>query len=239
VTDLLDQVLQAHGGRERWHAFRTVTAHQTDGGVLWGLKQSDGVDNDASVTVRLHEQWASLSPFTGADRHSVFTADRVAIEDANGNVVEELDDPRETFAGHTLETPWSRLQLAYFAGYAMWTYLTEPFSLTLPGVRTDEIEPWSENGEIWRRLKVTYPTTIATHSAEQILYVDADGLLRRRDYEVDIAGGSPAAHYMSGHREISGVIIPTTRLVHIRDEDGHPMPEPIVVSIELDDIRLS
>jgi len=30
------------------------------------------------------------------------------------------------FAGHTVETPWTALQLAYFADEAMWTYLPSP-----------------------------------------------------------------------------------------------------------------
>jgi hypothetical protein len=38
------------------------------------------------------------------------------------------------------------LQLAYFAGYAMWTYLSEPYSLTLPGVHTEELGKWNEDG---------------------------------------------------------------------------------------------
>jgi hypothetical protein len=31
---------------------------------------------------------------------------------------------RNAFKGHAVDTPWTRLQLAYFVGYAMWTYLT-------------------------------------------------------------------------------------------------------------------
>ncbi|MFD0327250.1 hypothetical protein ACFQZC_01160 [Streptacidiphilus monticola] len=38
---------------------------------------------------------------------------------------------------------------------------------------------------------MTYPDTVATHSPHQVLYIDDDGLIRRRDYQVDIAGGSP------------------------------------------------
>jgi hypothetical protein len=34
--------------------------------------------------------------------------------------------PQASFAGHALETPWTEPQLAYFAGYAMWTYLNLP-----------------------------------------------------------------------------------------------------------------
>jgi hypothetical protein len=49
---------------------------------------------------------------------------------------------------------------------------------------TKEIEPWQENGETWRRLKVTFPASIATHSAEQTFYFDQEGLLTRHDYEL-------------------------------------------------------
>jgi hypothetical protein len=66
----------------------------------------------------------------------------VAIEAADGAVLEELKDPHRSFEGHTLSTPWSDLQLAYFAGCAMWTYLNTPFLLAWPGVETRELSPW-------------------------------------------------------------------------------------------------
>jgi hypothetical protein len=150
-----------------------------------------------------------------------------------------MTSPRESFAGHTLETPWSMLQLAYFAGYAMWTYLSEPYSLTFPGVTTEELGPWDEDGQIWRRLGVRYPDSIGTHSADQVLYVDSDGLLRRRDYQLDIAAGSPAAHYMDDHREFDGIVIPLKRVVHGRDEKGRRVPELVSVTIDIDDVAVS
>jgi hypothetical protein len=131
------------------------------------------------------------------------------------------------------------LQLAYFAGYAMWTYLSEPYSLTLPGVHTEELGKWNEDGQIWRRLLVRYPANIATHSAEQILYVDTDGLLRRRDYVVDIAAGSPAAHYMDGHREFDDIVLPVERVVYVRDDNDHPVRDMVIVTIDIDDITVS
>ena len=60
-----------------------------------------------------------------------------------------LLQPRESFKGHAVDTPWTRLQLAYFVGYAMWTYLNTPFLFALDGVKMEEIEPWRENGETW------------------------------------------------------------------------------------------
>jgi hypothetical protein len=38
----------------------------------------------------------------------------VALENARGQVIEELLQPRSSFQGHTFETLWSDLQLAYF-----------------------------------------------------------------------------------------------------------------------------
>ncbi|ABM13196.1 hypothetical protein [Mycolicibacterium vanbaalenii] len=237
---LLDEVLAAYGGTDRWRQIETIAIHQNVGGVLWSLKNVDGILDDSTVEIRVQEQRAWHRPLPEPGMRSEYTPDRVGIQSDDGahREVQTLSDPRASFAGHTLTTPWSPLQLAYFAGYAMWTYLSEPYSLTFPGVYTEELGEWREDGQTWRRLGVRYPDTIATHSADQVLYVDSDGLLRRRDYQVDIAGGTPAAHYMDGHREYDGIVLPVTRVVHGRDDDGRKVPEPITVSIDIDDVRV-
>lgn len=237
---LLDEVLVAYGGLDSWKEIHTIKIHQMVGGVLWPLKNVDGVINDSTVEIRLHEQRAWHRPLPEPGLRSSYTPDRVAIEtdDELSETREVLTSPRESFEGHTIATHWSMLQMAYFAGYAMWTYLSEPYSLTLPGVQTEELGPWNEDGQKWRRLGVRYPAMIGTHSADQVLYVDANGLLRRRDYQVDIAKGAPAAHYMDDHREFDGIIIPVKRVVHSRDKDGHRVPEPVTVSIDIDDVTV-
>ncbi|KAB7753185.1 MULTISPECIES: hypothetical protein [Mycolicibacterium] len=239
MTDLLTTVLNTYGGVDRWRELSSVTAHKRFGGAIWDIKAVPGIVDDGEITVWIKDQRTSLRPFTAPDLKTAYTPQRVGIETTDGDVVEVLDDPRASFAGHTLETPWSTLQLAYFTGYAMWTYTAEPFNLTFPGVHTEEGEPWTEDGQRWRTLHVDYPDTIATHSPHQILYVDADGLIRRRDYQVDIAGGSPGAHYISDFDEIDGLVIPRTRMIYVRDADNHPIPEQLVVSIELTDITVN
>jgi hypothetical protein len=37
-------------------------------------------------------------------------------------------------------------------------FLTAPFYFPLPGVTIEEIDPWEEAGETWRRLKVNFPS---------------------------------------------------------------------------------
>lgn len=238
MIDLLTTVLAAHGGVDRWMQLNAVHAHQRFGGAIWGLKQVPGIVDDGRITMWVKDQRTSLTPFTAADLKTAYTPSRVGIETLDGDVVEVLDDPRASFAGHDLQTPWTHLQLAYFTGYAMWTYTAEPFNLTLPGVHTDEGDPWIEDGQRWRTLHVDYPDTIATHSPHQVLYVDADGLIRRRDYQVDIAGGSPAAHYVSDFDDVEGLIIPRTRLIYVRDDANHPIHDQLVVSIELTDVSV-
>ena len=208
MSDLATLAINAHGGLDRWRRFKTVSAHLVQGGVLWKVKGQDGVLDDVHLTVDLDKEWASHRPFGQQDRHSSFQPDRVAIETSDGQVVEERANPRESFKDHQFDTPWDRLQLVYFAGYAMWTYLNTPFLFALPGIETEELDTWQEDGASWRRLKVRFPERVATHSAEQTFYFDQQGLLRRHDYDVDVAGGTPAAHYVSAPTEVSGIVVP-------------------------------
>jgi hypothetical protein len=193
MNSLAKLAIETHGGLDRWSKFDKVSADLEQGGVLWHLKGQAGTLDKTNVAVGLRSEWASHSPFGKAGRRSKFEPGRVALEAADGVVLEELREPRKSFAGHTLETPWTELQLAYFAGCAMWTYLNTPFLLAWPGVTSEELSPWKENGESWRRLSVGFPDSIATHSSRQTLYIDESGHLKRHDYDVEIAGGAPGA----------------------------------------------
>src|ERR1700745_4185350 len=113
--------------------------------------------NPREMPVTLHEEWASVSPFGQPDWHTVFTPNRVAIETATGAVVQERSDPRGSFAGHVMNTCWDPLHLAYFNGYAMWTYLTTPFFMALPDFEVREIDPIVEGEDVWRGLRARVP----------------------------------------------------------------------------------
>jgi hypothetical protein len=235
LPDLARLAIESHGGLERWKQFEFLTARLVQGGVLWGLKGKAGVLERASVKLDLRKEWATHWPFAPTDYRSSFTPQRVAIETRDGQVIEELLNPRESFKGYEMETPWSNPQVAYFAGYTMWTYLTSPFILTQPGVVSEEIQSWEENGQTWRRLRVRFPDSIATHSAVQTFYFDRQGLLRRHDYEVDIQGSNRAARYVHDLIDVSGIILPTKMRVFSRRPDNQSAPEPLIVSVDLTD----
>ncbi len=239
MSDLLETTIEAHGGLERWNQLDAVSVRGANGGALWALKGQPGVLDDVFVRASLHQERESHHPFGAPDRRSAFTPERVAIETTSGEVVEALDQPRASFAGHRLETPWTALQLAYFAGTAMWTYLTQPFTFALPGFETTELDSWQEAGEEWRRLRVVWPSYVATHSTEQTLYVGGDGLFRRHDYDVEIMGGSGAAHHMSDYTQVASIMVPTKHRIFPRGSDGQALPEPLLVSIDLSEIAFT
>ena len=69
MSDLLDTVIEAHGGLERWNQLDSVSARLIQGGALWALKGQAGVLDDVVVTASLHEERVSHRPFGAADRH--------------------------------------------------------------------------------------------------------------------------------------------------------------------------
>jgi hypothetical protein len=86
---------------------------------------------------------------------------------------------------------------------------------------------------------VVWPSYLATHSTEQTLYVGADGLFRRHDYDVEIAGGSAAAHYISDYSEVAGIMVPTSHRIFPRQPDGQSLSEPLLVSIDVNEVAFT
>ncbi len=232
MNDLLAFAVNAHGGLGRWNAFNRLEAEVTIDGAIWHIKQQPGLLADKRVTIDTHEQRLTIAPFAGTETRSVFTGRRLVLEDLTGKIVAARNNPCAAFAGHRRETPWDKFHVAYFASEALWTYLASPFLYTYPGFQSEEIEPWCENGETWRRLRVTFPNRIASHTKVQIVHFGPDGIMRRHDYTVDILGGAAGANYPDGYRDVQGIMMPTRRRIYAYDEARRKVPEPLLVSLD-------
>ena len=169
---------------------------------------------DVVITASTHHERLVMD-FPGQDKRSIFEPNRIVMETAAGDLREDRDNPIAHFAGQRADTPWDDIDVAYFSGEALWTYLTTPFLFAQPGFSiNEEPEPWHENGEDWRRLRVAFPDEIASHTREQLFYFGPDGLLRRHDYAVDILGGTTGANYALDYRNVNGIVVPTTRRIY-------------------------
>jgi hypothetical protein len=239
MSELRDLVIDAHGGIARWNKVKTIEGDMSITGGLWARKGWPDVLKNVHVTAAAGNQWISYRPFIREGMRSSYTPDHVVIETLDGKPVKDRRNPRAAFDGHTVETPWDDLNLAYFSGYAMWNYLNTPFILALPGFQTEEIAPWDEDGETRRRLRVVFPDHIATHCPEQIFHVNGEGLIFRADYSASVAGGALTAHYLDDHRDFSGIKVATRRRALRRKADGTAIPDPAFVAIDIADIRFS
>src|SRR5271156_5017939 len=68
MTDLLETVIEAHGGLKRWTELDSVSARLIQGGALWALKGHAGVLDDVFVRASLHQERESHHPFGAPDR---------------------------------------------------------------------------------------------------------------------------------------------------------------------------
>lgn len=242
MSALLDEVLTAHGGLERWRSVREVRTTGRFGGLLRSRLPGNRM---ATVTVRMHfdEQWIAFDHFPTAGRHAVFDSDHVRIESDDGEVLQSRHEPRSMFTGLTAlrrNFRWDALDATYFAGYAWWNYLCTPLLFTFDGVEVREGAPWSEQGETWRRLEARFSPGLHTHSPQQTFYIDASGLIRRHDYIAEPIGRwARAAHYGDGHREFGGLVFPTRRRVHPIGPRGRALPGPTLVALDIDQIEVT
>jgi hypothetical protein len=237
MNSLIGEIVDAHGGMDCWNGLERVEATVIGGGGFFPFK---GMPQDflpRRLTVWLHNPRVTLSHFGAPDQSFVFTPERVAVEKVDGTVVAERQAPRQAFAGHQMSTPWDPLHQAYFSGEAFWTYFTTPFLLTSKGVRLEEIEPRKEGSESWRVLRAQFPGSIETHSLFQDFFFGEDLLLRRHDYNVNVAGGFRAAQLTSDYSSANGIRFPTKRRAHTSTHDRNPIMEMLMVSIDISDVK--
>lgn len=238
---LLDEVLEAHGGIERWRSAGQIRARVRSGGFLLRTRFPRGTFADYELRVDVAEPRTLFGGFSRGWERGVFEPGRVTIDAEDGSQTESREDPRSAFRGLSglrRNLRWDLLDAVYFAGYAMWNYLTTPYLLTRDGVEVREGESWIERGETWRRLEATFPEELDTHSPRQTFYVNSEGLIRRHDYTAEVVGGwARAVHYCDRHREFDGLVFPTRRRVFPRGRNNRSRSRPTLVWIELDEVE--
>jgi hypothetical protein len=238
MNELLELALKAHGGLERWSKIKSIKVAASITGAIWYVKGKGDFLKNVIVTAETQQERLTVD-FPGQDKRAIFEPNRIVIETEDGTLIEARDNPEKSFEGQQRETPWDEIHVTYFVGEALWTYLNTPFLYARDGFMTEEIPSIQADGEIWRRLKVTFPDSVKSHTREQISCFGPDGLLRRHDYTVDILGGATGLNYASDYRNVEGIIVPAKRRVYAYEGDYRIVKEPLLVAIDMGEITLN
>jgi hypothetical protein len=229
---LLDDVIDAGGGMARWNSVSRFTLHLSIGGALFSAAGHADHFKDVIAEGSTRTQFVRFTGITGGDKCGSFQPDAITIESLDGQILRTWHSPSLAFRG-TGEHPLAdELHLIFFCGVTVWNCLTTPFLLAHPDVSVEELPPWRENNELWRRLRAQSSPNLITHASEQTLYFDERALQRRTDHDLL---GTKVAHYSWAHQTFRGVVVPTLRRLQMLQSDGTVAAKPVLIDIEIFD----
>ena len=183
---------------------------------------------DVRIVGETRDQRVMIAPFPDSAHYATWEPHRATIEKTDGRVVLERSGLVSPFDGQERGTTWEPFQALQYTSATSWNWFVSPFIFARPDFVNEEIEPWKENGALWRRLRVTYPGSIVTYCRQQTFFFDDAGLLWRVDYSDGFLGGEAAVQYVSGYVEYDGIMVATRRRVYVGNVAGSLTPEEIL-----------
>jgi hypothetical protein len=236
---LLDNALKACGGLERWNRFDRFEAHVSIGGSYLASKVDATNLKEIVVSGNTRFQAAEVVGMLDRSGRGLCRANWVGIENHSGLIAAQQSVTPEDFAGLGSRAYWTELDVVYYCGISIWNFINCPFLLAESGFKIGEIAPLDADGEVWRRLHVTFPDRIATEACEQILYFDFRNRHRRTDYLCSALTANTVAHFLGAHQDFSEIVIPTLRRSRFIDRDGFISQEGVPFDIEIFDLIFS
>jgi hypothetical protein len=229
---LLDDAIEASGGLARWNKLQRFTLHLSIKGTLFSRIGRARQFKDLIAEGSTQGQSVRFTGLTRGEKSGAYQPESVTIENLDGQVLRTWLNPQLEFLGHGNDGLADDLHLVFFCGFSIWNYLTTPFLLARPDVAVEELTPWQENDQTWRRLRVLFPPEIVTFSPQQIFYFDENSLQRRADHDLL---GTKVAHYSWAHQAFSDIVVPTLRRSLTLRPDGTTAAKPILLDVEVFD----
>ena len=227
---LIDRVREAAGGA-RWTKLRRFKSHlMLEGSAVaslcsdHSLKEIVAEGDVATSSVR-------ISGFSEASGAWGFHPDFVTIQRHDGGFI----GARRQSAPRAFRYPKDEAELVYLCGLSIWSCMTVPLAWLAEGVQTEELGAWSEQGQTWHRLKVTAPEGALAYAREAVMYFDADGMLRRTDFEWKCGGAFPVVTYSSAYQCFAGFTLPTLHRALRRAPLGGVLQRTPLLDIEIFD----
>ena len=237
-AELLNETIEAHGGRERWAHVGAIKAALSSGGLAFQSRCQPNALKDLAIEVRPHDVAVTLGDFVRPGWRGEWAPARAAIYDERGRLIDERRDPRRHFSGLVQQVYWDKLDILTFAGYALWNYLSFPFLLAGKAVKLTGAEVPAEAGVL--KLDARFAPDTPTHSERQSFFIDSGRRLVRHDYTAEPIGSwATGANLCLASEVVAGVRFYTRRKVFPRLGPRQTVVRfPTLVWIELDDLSV-
>jgi hypothetical protein len=229
---LLDDAIEASGGMARWNGLTRFSLQLSIDGAVFSRAGQPGRFKNMVAQGSTRIQSVRFTGFADPGKCGLYQPDCVTIESPEGNVLWTWRNPHQAIRDCAKETLWDELYPVFLCGFSVWNYVTTPFLLAHPGVKVEELPPWHEHDQLWRRLQAVFPPGFVTHSLEQTFYFDEHGLQRRTDHDLL---GARVAHYSWAHQDFCGIVVPTLRRSLSLQSDGTVIPKPVLIDVEIFD----
>jgi hypothetical protein len=238
VTRLLDSVIEAHGGANRWKEFSDLVTDIDLSGELFQQAGWSPISPQSRLLIALRSQRTILLLPEERGR-LILEPGRLSHFDGARKEVESMSDPAARLSRLHPGFKWDMLSATYFLINMVRRSIAAPFLYVSPGFSTEEIAPWSEDGEVWQVLKVTFPSGDELPSTVQYAYYGPDGLLRRLRHSVTLLGGLELVEYVTSYGDVNGIRIPLVRDIFACDSAGCKLRQQYLGHLELRDTFLT
>jgi len=232
MNQTMEKAVDAYGGKETWIKARSLEAEFSARGLAFILKRRPQFRR-AKVSMDTSRPFSRITPI-GRNRNisGVLDGPDVHLENASNEVLQERKNARQYFPGGRRLLYWDDLDMAYFANYAMWNYLTLPALLMRKDIIWNEIEAGL--------LEATFPKEIPTHNQRQRFRFEQEtGLLLQHDYTAEVISClAKAAHVVLDHSESEELRFTSLRRVTPRSAKGKPLRSPTLIEITIHDYHL-
>jgi hypothetical protein len=234
LSSLLDQVLEAHGGLQQWNNLSDlVTEIQMEGHLCPPAAPSSTIPRSQAF-FSLRQQRIIIVTDDGGER-ILIEPHLVSFLGVRSSQLKVFPISETEAWAACAEGNLDLLRTAYILGFAIRQYVTVPFLYTEPGFTVEEIDPWQEDGETWRVLKIGFPSDIEAPARVQYAYYGAEGLLRRTRYRLGGAEDTDRVDYVSSYQEINGIWLPLAHEVLPCHSEGRKLPGKPLARIRLVD----
>lgn len=240
MPELVERIILAHGGEERWKSVDHVMARVSMGGPEFTSRMQPNPLQDVEVTVSTASPALVLAGYPTEGQTAYYQPNRVWIEGSDGRVQEERAAPGATFKSFRHWLWWDHLDVVYYCGVTLWQALCLPFTLLRSGCELTELSPVDVPGaERLYPLQVVFPADIPGFAQCQTFFADAAGLVRRIDYAPQMyRSWLRVTQLLEGHEMHEGFVHATRRHTHACSPGGTPLRGMLLGWVHIDDFGI-